>query len=418
MEEPKHRRGPPKRPQGPKPKPIQEDFFAAPTYDLASVFAPEHNRERVCLVGCGKEKTSKKAPARNLYLSNRFNIAMGLADCHFDFEYIISAKHGLVEPDRVLSPYEYSIDNLDKTSLRQWAKGILKDLLSEIPERSQVTFLMENRYATPLIDEMKSQSLNLIVCAPLIDVEDRFFSDWHKQAKLYSQRLKHLRILYDEIQRYRENGKTFLLRDLSSQDLPDKGVYIFVDNSEKNRWGSAGRIVRIGTHAVSEGSKSLLRTRLRSHLGNQDGSGNHRGSIFRLHIGASLLASEQLHHRAKNWGNAGSASSQIKKGESWLEMKVSDYIQALEVIVVRIEDEASKFSLRAKAERQLIALLTEKGLPLEKPGSEWLGRFSDRDAVVQSGIWNVLEVGKEYHEAGEGSVPQLISIMRSEFQGA
>lgn len=70
---------------------------------------------------------------------------------------------------------------------------------------------------------------------------------------------------------------------------PIRGVYFFLEPGEYRTQNSdAPRVVRVGTHAVSVGSKSTLWGRLRAHCGSQSGTGNHRGSIFRLHVGAAM----------------------------------------------------------------------------------------------------------------------------------
>ena len=58
--------------------------------------------------------------------------------------------------------------------------------------------------------------------------------------------------------------------------------------------GDGPRVVRVGTHALTAGSRSTLRQRLIQHRGQTSGPGNHRGSIFRLLIGQALLARKGL----------------------------------------------------------------------------------------------------------------------------
>jgi hypothetical protein len=69
----------------------------------------------------------------------------------------------------------------------------------------------------------------------------------------------------------------------SSRDWPHRGVYLFFEPSEARQESRKGlRVVRIGTHALTAGSRSTLRQRLRQHRGHASRGGNHRGSIFRL----------------------------------------------------------------------------------------------------------------------------------------
>ena len=71
---------------------------------------------------------------------------------------------------------------------------------------------------------------------------------------------------------------------------PKRGVYFFMEEGEnRSTSGSGPRIVRIGTHALKEGSATKLWTRLSQHRGQEkSGGGNHRGSIFRLIVGATI----------------------------------------------------------------------------------------------------------------------------------
>lgn len=67
---------------------------------------------RVALVGCGKAKLDRAAPARELYTGSLFRAAARWADRHADRWYVLSAKHGVVDPDNVLDPYNYSMMDL------------------------------------------------------------------------------------------------------------------------------------------------------------------------------------------------------------------------------------------------------------------------------------------------------------------
>ncbi len=73
-------------------------------------------------------------------------------------------------------------------------------------------------------------------------------------------------------------------------DWPARSVYFFFKTGEaKSDTGVGPMIVRVGTHALKQGSKTNLWSRLSQHRGQRSAAGgNHRGSIFRLIVGASL----------------------------------------------------------------------------------------------------------------------------------
>ena len=72
---------------------------------------------------------------------------------------------------------------------------------------------------------------------------------------------------------------------------PQRGVYFFRESSEdRSDTGSDPRIVRVGTHALKDGSGTKLWTRLSQHKGHPStGGGNHRGSVFRVYPGFPTL---------------------------------------------------------------------------------------------------------------------------------
>jgi hypothetical protein len=102
------------------------------------------------------------------------------------------------------------------------------------------------------------------------------------------------------------------------------GVYFFFEPNEyRTSAVDEERVVRVGTHTVSRGAKSTLWNRLRTHRGGADGSGNHRGSIFRLHVGASLLNKSEVRTSVRTWGIGQSATQELRAAELPLENQAS-----------------------------------------------------------------------------------------------
>lgn len=176
--------------------------------------------------------------------------------------------------------------------------------------------------------------------------------------------------------------------------LPIRGVYFFREPGEyRLSKPNTLRIVRVGTHAVSANSKSTLWGRLKTHLGTRSGGGNHRGSIFRRHIGAALLARDGMH--IPTWG-IGSSAPQIlrtnltlQEAEATCEQKVSQYIGAMTVLWVNVPDEPGTSSMRAFIERNAIALLSNRLAPIDPASADWLGHHSPRDDIRRSSLWNL-----------------------------
>ena len=185
------------------------------------------------------------------------------------------------------------------------------------------------------------------------------------------------------------------LGDCTARDgWPSHGVYFFFEPGEDREDGRTPRVVRVGTHALTETSRTKLWGRLRTHRGRvggrHPGGGNHRGSIFRLHVGTALLARDNAFpEAAATWGHGSSAPREVRDREVALEQAVSRHIGDMHVVVLDVPDRHD----RAAIERGCIALLSNHDRPaVDPPSPHWLGHQTDRHAIRSSGLWNVNHV--------------------------
>ena len=181
-------------------------------------------------------------------------------------------------------------------------------------------------------------------------------------------------------------------------------------------------MVRVGTHALKDGSRTTLWKRLSQHQGvRRSGGGNHRGSIFRLLTGQALIARDGL--EVPTWGvgrDAGKAAGrlglereQVESLEQPVEKAVSTTLGAMELLWVPIEDSPGSGSLRGYIERNSIALLSNyRGAGIDPPSSDWLGRFSNHEKVRQSGLWNSNHVDEPYEPAFLGVLKRLVEAQK------
>ena len=102
------------------------------------------------------------------------------------------------------------------------------------------------------------------------------------------------------------------------------------------------RLTRIGTHAVSTGSKTSLWNRLRNHRGatrgTYEGGGNHRGSVFRKLVGEAIIERDDLEEQYPTWGVDNSAGWERRLEEIDLERRVSEYIRNLPFLWIKLDD--------------------------------------------------------------------------------
>jgi hypothetical protein len=181
-------------------------------------------------------------------------------------------------------------------------------------------------------------------------------------------------------------------------DWPRRGVYFFFEEGEERAGSGEGpRVVRVGTHALNSGSRTTLWNRLSQHRGSaRTGSGNHRGSVFRLLVGEALGNREPA-LRLESWGKGSSAGAETRVREKAHEKRVSTYLGAMPFLWLELDDAPGPASLRGGIERNAIALLS--GLvrgSVDPPSPNWLGHFSGRQKVRQSGLWNQNHVDESY----------------------
>ena len=197
-------------------------------------------------------------------------------------------------------------------------------------------------------------------------------------------------------------GPRLLSECSGTMDWPKRGVYFFFEPGEPREDGETPRVVRVGTHAISQGSSSTLWGRLRSHrgflTGNHAGGGNHRGSVFRKLVGYSLLEKEERTSYFPTWGKGQSAEITVRDHEHPIEVEVSKHIRGMPFLWLGVDDEPGPASHRKMIERGAIALLSNrnKGEIVDPPSENWLGGWCPREAVHKSGLWNSQHTDEDY----------------------
>ena len=215
--------------------------------------------------------------------------------------------------------------------------------------------------------------------------------------------------ILDKLERSVGGART-LADSTGHMNWPDRGVYLFREFGEnRSDSGNGPRIVRVGTHALKTGSRTKLWTRLSQHKGQlSTGTGSHRGSIFRLIVGAALIRQHGCDF--PTWGQGNTANAAVRMRELILEREVSQIIGKMPFLWLAVEDETGPKSLRGYIERNAIALLSNYGKTLlDPPTQEWLGHYCDRERVRQSGLWNSNHVDENYDPAFLDELDRLIS---------
>ena len=185
----------------------------------------------------------------------------------------------------------------------------------------------------------------------------------------------------------------------SSTGWPRDGVYFFFEPGEFRRNGTP-RVVRVGTHGLQSTSKATLWKRLSQHRGRvggqHPGSGNHRGSIFRKHVGAALINRGDVDQLPLAAWLAQKPIPDYRETELLVERAVSDYIGRMPLLWVAVPTRDDGTSDRGPIEANCIALLSSTLGGLDPASPTWLGKHAPNAAVRSSGLWNVRHIADQY----------------------
>ncbi len=105
---------------------------------------------RIALVACGKGKLDRPAPARELYNGVLFRKASAYCEATSDRWFILSAKHGLIDPETIVEPYDLSLSHLDHGERRAWAERVVADLRNRGLMGAEFHLHAGEKYARPL----------------------------------------------------------------------------------------------------------------------------------------------------------------------------------------------------------------------------------------------------------------------------
>jgi hypothetical protein len=107
----------------------------------------------VVLIGCSKTKLDHAAPACQLYRGERFVLAHEKAErLGADYVFVLSTRHGLIPIDKVIEPYDESLEDKTPEERGLWARKVIRQL-ADAPYPAgdwEVIMLAEDLYADPL----------------------------------------------------------------------------------------------------------------------------------------------------------------------------------------------------------------------------------------------------------------------------
>lgn len=169
-------------------------------------------------------------------------------------------------------------------------------------------------------------------------------------------------------------------------EIPKNGIYLLFEKGEKGHDGD--RIVRIGTHT----GDNQLRERLKQHflIENKD------RSIFRKNIGRCILNKRNDDYKDRWDLDLTSRKNKERFGEvidkefqQKIENEISEIIQGnFSFIVFEVKEKEKRIFL----ESRLISEISNCNWC--GPGQGWLGNYSPKKKIRDSGLWQVNELFK------------------------
>lgn len=414
-------------------------------------------RQRIGLVGSVTAQPSSPSPAIDLYRSADFLAARRQVESSCESWFILSPRHYLAGPNDWLEPYAETMADMDAAEREKWSAKVLAELERRVGPLEGKTFELHappEFYEHGLEQGLRAAGAKLLIGgrngdgpdAAGVSAGDVAESEAEAAAaptstparapkrrkvkaaepeaptpaaaaapararSVKKMPVSERRTLLDEFYGLLEEqadaiGGRWSLPDCSGDDhWPQQGVVFFFEPGELREDGETPRVVRVATHAVTPGSKIRLWDRLRSDRGAiggaNPGSGNHRASALRRHIGKALIARDGYPEAAETWGSTGRVSAETKQREMALEIAVSRHIGAMDFIWMEVPELEDRVAI----EMGIVALLSNLDREaVDPPSPDWLGRHVG-PPIADSGLWNVDYTGRHPE-------PDVLAVLR------
>ena len=165
------------------------------------------------------------------------------------------------------------------------------------------------------------------------------------------------------------------------KEIPNNGIYIIFEQGVI--YQNFDRIVRIGTHT----GNNQLYSRLKEHFIKK----NKNRSIFRKNIGRCILNMEYNSY-LRIWNLDTTSAEERNANSKWvdidfenqLEERISNYIQEkLSFCVFKVDSKEERLFWESK----IASTLAQADDIVPSP--EWLGNYSPKAKIRESGLWQV-----------------------------
>lgn len=113
---------------------------------------------RVVLISCTSKKLGTRAQAKDLYTSPLFRLNFAYANSlRPDAILILSAKYGLVDPEKEIDPYDVTLNDMSPNEIQAWASLVERRLRQYFDfQQNHFIFLAGANYRKHLIPYLSS----------------------------------------------------------------------------------------------------------------------------------------------------------------------------------------------------------------------------------------------------------------------
>ena len=116
----------------------------------------------IALLSCVSQKVEYKTEARNMYISSLFTKSLKYAENILkpNIIFILSAKHGLLKLNKVIEPYNETLNTKNREDQQIWAKKVLMQIGKECNINVDTfIFLAGKKYYRDLIQHLPNNKI-------------------------------------------------------------------------------------------------------------------------------------------------------------------------------------------------------------------------------------------------------------------
>lgn len=116
---------------------------------------------RVVCISCVKSKRGRRSRAGELYTSPLFRLALAYAkSLRPDRILVLSSKHGVLDLDDEVDPYELTLNRMGKADRMAWSEKVLDQLRRRADlDKDEFVFLAGQRYRENLVPHIRHASV-------------------------------------------------------------------------------------------------------------------------------------------------------------------------------------------------------------------------------------------------------------------